>query len=296
MDCFYGIDEDVIHMNLKGNAPHTESMHNHHRDSMHRQSMHQHHPPTSDLAQRFKDLAEETEEFRHALYKKVQLASKKKILDAGCGTGAITHDIASLTEGEIIGCDITSELLTYARKSVLHRNVTFVRANIRNLPFKDETFDLVVFTNVLTHTRNQQEALNEMARVTCKEGVVLATGEPDYGGDLYYPEDKAHFLFVNHLEKRGIDLYAGRKLRSLFKKAGLKPEIGIDTTSLDTMNKDNEELKRFLNHFWFTENFLSRMGWAEQEIKDYKEEQIELIEKRLSFRFTPFFYALGRKI
>ena len=104
MDCFCGIDEDVIHMNLKRNAPHTESMHNHHRDSMHRQSMHKHHPPISDLAQRFKDLAEETEEFRHALYKKVELASKKKILDAGCGTGAITHDIASLTEGEIIGC------------------------------------------------------------------------------------------------------------------------------------------------------------------------------------------------
>ena len=112
---------------------------------------------------------------------------------------------------------------------------------------------------------------------------------------MYYPEDKVHFLFVTHLEKRGIDLCAGRKLRSLFKKAGLKPEIGIDTTSFD-MNKDNEEIERFLNHFWFTKNFLSRMGWTEQQIEDYKEEQIELIEKRLSFRFTPFFYALGRKI
>ena len=40
----------------------------------------------------------------------------KKILDVGCGTGAVTRDIARLTKGKVLGIDIDKKKLKHAEK------------------------------------------------------------------------------------------------------------------------------------------------------------------------------------
>ncbi len=141
----------------------------------------------------------------------MELKTKKNILDIGCGTGAIITDIASLTDGRITGIDIDKRKLEQARKAASHiSRITFVEADAMNLPFKDETFDLVVSSVVLMYIKDKQKAVTEMVRVTQKNGIVLATMEPDHAGTLQYPENELYPLFLKDLEELGADLCIGR--------------------------------------------------------------------------------------
>ncbi|KYK37444.1 MAG: hypothetical protein AYK18_09915 [Theionarchaea archaeon DG-70] len=120
--------------------------------------------------------------------------------------------------------------------------------------------------------------------------------KPDYKGGLLYPESDVHPLSLQYLENKGVDLCTGRKLRYLFGKAGLKTEIGIYTGTLNYMNKETEQqVEELLREFWSTKELLLKIGWSEQQIEDYKQEQIELVKNNLLFSFVPAFYAIGRK-
>ncbi len=241
-----------------------------------------------------KDQADFTRRYRHNLYEKVGLERKRNILDIGCGTGIVTQDIASLTEGKVTGIDIDGEKLGYAKKTV--PEVTFMKADSVFLPFKDGTFDLVVFSVVLVYIKDQQKAVAEMARVTQEGGIVLAVMEPDYESGLHYPENEVDFLYRKYMKEMGLDLTTGRKLKSLFRKAGLRTEIGICDVTLDFVNKGHEEqLEDFSKRFWQTESFLSKIGWNESQIDKYKQEQMELIKEETAFSFTPVFFAVGKK-
>ncbi len=252
---------------------------------------------TEDWAKKLKQQADESKEYRHRLYEKVDLKNKRRILDVGCGTGAVTMDIALLTKGEVIGIDIDGEKLQRAERLLSDiNNAKVMKANVLDLPFDDETFDLVMFNIVLMYIKDQQKAVNEMVRVTQKNGVVLATLEPDYAGRIDYPENKASPLILKNMEEIGADLYTGRKLKYLFSKAGLKTEFGIDTESDYILLKgDKKRLDMFLNQFWVLEKLFQKNGWTKEQIKKYKLEETHRIENGLSFSFTPCFYSIGRK-
>jgi ubiquinone/menaquinone biosynthesis C-methylase UbiE len=249
-----------------------------------------------EMVQKLKEQAEENREHRHHLYEKVCVKTSQKILDIGCGTGVITEDIALLTKGTITGIDIDEKSLFLAQKQVSELGVNLVKADAMDLPFKNNTFDLVVFCGVLMYVKDKQKAVNEMARVTRKGGTVLATLEPDYGDVISYPEDPILAPVFESIKDMGADICTGRKLRSFFSNAGLQSEIGIFTGHLEDLSKSTtEQVDLFLKGFWFIEKALARKGWTQKQIKEYKKEYIQLIEDRTIFQFLPAFYAIGKK-
>ena len=253
---------------------------------------------TDDWIKKLKHQADDSKEYRHKLYEKVDLKNKRKILDVGCGTGAVTLDIALLTEGEVVGIDIDEEKLQEAER-VLSKisNIKLMKGDVLDLPFEDDSFDLVVFNIVLMHVKKQQEAVNEMARVVQKGGFVLGTLEPDYASLMTYPENPTVPLIIESLKERGADIYAGRKLKVLLNKAGLKTEVGMDTESNFVLVKDEKKyLDMFVKDFWLLDKLLKKNKWTEEQIERYKEEEVKKIKRGLSFHFIPCFYAIGRKI
>lgn len=98
-----------------------------------------------------------------------------KILDIGCGPGSITLDLAALIpQGTIIGIDCSETAINSAQELVHKRkveNATFEVANVLNLPYEDDTFDIVCAHQVLIHLPNESskigavEGLKEMRRV-----------------------------------------------------------------------------------------------------------------------------------
>lgn len=98
-----------------------------------------------------------------------------KILDAGCGPGAALKYLS--TFGDTIGVDLSDEALKYAKK-----RGKVVKGDVTNLPFLDESFDIVFSYGVLYHTwvKDDKKAIAEYSRVL-KRGGLLLWQEPALG-------------------------------------------------------------------------------------------------------------------
>lgn len=94
----------------------------------------------------------------------------KKILEIGCGVGGIISRLDP-AENELVGIDISSFALNIAREK--HSQITFVCGNAEQLPFKKESFDGVLFPNVIEHLLLPLEALREIYRILKENGVFI---------------------------------------------------------------------------------------------------------------------------
>lgn len=90
------------------------------------------------------------------------------VLEVGCGTGLILSRIRSLTENAV-GVDISPNMLSRAKA----RGHQVIRADTTALPFRNESFDVVLCYKVLPHIVDVESALEEMVRVL-KPGGILA--------------------------------------------------------------------------------------------------------------------------
>jgi ubiquinone/menaquinone biosynthesis C-methylase UbiE len=103
------------------------------------------------------------------------LNEKHRILDAGCGAGRFAVSIAGRA-GHVTGVDISEGMVRRAGKIAGHfgiTNATFSVADIRALPFADDTFDLVFCANVLCFMKDADIAVSELVRVLHPEGQLI---------------------------------------------------------------------------------------------------------------------------
>lgn len=92
------------------------------------------------------------------------------VLDAGCGTGITLSWLARYsTPGTVTGVDVSEHALDFCRKSG-HDDV--MNASVTDLPFDDETFDLIVCNDVIQHVPDDQRALDEFRRVLKPGGLL----------------------------------------------------------------------------------------------------------------------------
>jgi len=80
----------------------------------------------------------------------------ERILDLGCGTGHLTHEIAS-TGADVVGLDASAEMIETAREA--YPDLRFVRADARDFAV-EEPFD-AVFSNAALHWIPDQDAVLE---------------------------------------------------------------------------------------------------------------------------------------
>lgn len=106
------------------------------------------------------------------LQKYIAISSKRKsltILDAGCGTGLLATKLMKF--GKVIGIDIHPQAIEFSKK----RGVIAKKANIMNMPFPNNTFDVVVCIDVLYHKKvhDDTKALTEFFRVLKPNGILI---------------------------------------------------------------------------------------------------------------------------
>jgi SAM-dependent methyltransferase len=80
------------------------------------------------------------------------------ILDVGCGMGDL---LMHFPHRECVGVDISEDYLTVARE----RGLEVVQAEAESLPFDDDSFDVVVATDILEHVFDMNQVAREMVRV-----------------------------------------------------------------------------------------------------------------------------------
>jgi ubiquinone/menaquinone biosynthesis C-methylase UbiE len=105
--------------------------------------------------------------------------SKANILDIGTGSGHIAYELAKSAK-KVTSVDIVDE-----RKE--KKGYTFKLAKSETLPFKNETFDIVITNHVVEHTPNQEIHLSEILRVLKPDGFIyLATPNKYWLTDPHY--------------------------------------------------------------------------------------------------------------
>ena len=125
---------------------------------------------------------------RHKSVKKqvinnVQIKAGMKILDVCTGTGDIPIFIAKKFNDavKIIGVDFSEKMLEIAAKRAQQfKNIEFITADALNLPFEDNTFDVVFISFGLRNLIDLRKGIIELKRVTKKGGYVvnLDMGKP----------------------------------------------------------------------------------------------------------------------
>jgi len=236
-----------------------------------------------------------------------------RILDVGCGPGSITIDLAELvSDGHVTGLDISDGQFERARALAKERgleNVTFQMGDAYELPFEDESFDIVCSNTLLMHLSDPARGIAEMKRVL-KPGGYICARDPHFSArDIYGStpcpvEDGVHktnlaFLRVN--EQDGSDWDAGIKLRGRLKAAGfLNVESGQSSNvngnddAWDVVRKTPAILReRLTRDLWMRSVELGVM--TSEEVKAMYDWVLGLNNDPAAWSVMPFIWATGRK-
>lgn len=163
-----------------------------------------------------------------AAYLLPHLRPDMRILDVGCGPGSITLDLAGhVPHGRVTGVDFSDDALAAARQEAARRGdarTEFALADVHNLPFPDDAFDVVHAHQLLQHLPDPVAALKEMARV-CRPNEWVAVRETDYAAMAWYPETPGMTRWLEvyraMASRNGGEPDAGRRVKAWARQAGL---------------------------------------------------------------------------
>jgi len=148
------------------------------------------------------------------------------VLDVGAGPGSITAGLAQLVApGAVIGIETTDEIVATASTGAGAGidNLTFEVADVFDLPYPDDSFDVVHAHQVLQHLDDPVAALRSMRRVA-KPGGLVAVRDADYSGMFWYPEvpglTRWRELYLAVARSNDGEPNAGRRLSAWARAAG----------------------------------------------------------------------------
>lgn len=139
------------------------------------------------------------------------------ILDAGCGSGWLSF-ILMRRGFKVVGLDISRERLLKEAKRHLKDTIPLVEGDLHQLPFKKESFDIVVCAEVLEHLKNPAIGLKEINRVLKKEGRLILTIPNNLTFPISIWEKILSLLKLLHTPHR--QKFSKRKICQLIAEAG----------------------------------------------------------------------------
>ena len=232
-----------------------------------------------------------TRQTRQWLYRETGLAQARTVLEVGCGTGVIAEELARFSPARVVGLDLDTAMLAFARRQ--GDGVAYVQGDAHALPFPDGSFDAVVCHYLLLWLADPAQGVREMARVTCPSGCVLACAEPDYGGRVDHPPELASLgrLQAEALRRQGAEPEMGRRMGELFAAAGLRTTVGTMAGRWDLGAPD----AGFEAEWAMRERDLAGLVLPE-ELRRLRSVDRRALEEGRRVLFVPTFYALGRNL
>ena len=154
------------------------------------------------------------------LIKQGQLPSTDlKILNVGCGPGRSSEYLSKF--GKVTSIEYDKFCCEFASEKT---GLEIINGSITELPFSDNSFDLVCAFDVIEHVEADQLAVNELKRVTKNESLILITVPA-------FMSLWSHHDVINHHFKR----YKIKEVNQLF----------------DSTNNGNKVFDTYFNSFLF---------------------------------------------
>ncbi len=195
----------------------------------------------SDWDNRFRIQSRWSYQIRKSCRNNFPISPFSKILEVGCGTGAVLSEYPAIPGGLICGIDLDLERLKYFRKQ--DPKVSLITGNGCLLPFSDEVFDQCFCHYFLLWLIDPLESIREIKRLLKKGGHFFIFSEPDYGGRIDYPLEFEMIknIQIEGLIRQGADPFMGRKIIGLLKAAGFASiHTGILSWSSDKAESADE--------------------------------------------------------
>lgn len=139
------------------------------------------------------------------------------VLDVACGTGELERLLLNDNPAQVIvGVDLSEQMLSQARQKLSgYRNVSFHQATASQLPFSDQSFEVVVSANAFHYFPQPGMALQEMKRVLKPGGTVVIL---DWSKDFLLC--RVCDWVLKRLDPAYQQCYTEAELRGLFQAAG----------------------------------------------------------------------------
>lgn len=157
-----------------------------------------------------------------------------KILEVGCGDGFYLHLLSNLgiKNLKLVGVDVDKNALKSARKNLKGKKVTLKHGDVmEKLPFKDNSFDKIIMSEVAEHLPDDVKGLKEVYRVIKPGGILCLTVPSANYPFLWDPVNwLLEHLFETHIKSgffAGIwnqheRLYEKNQIKKVIEKAGFR--------------------------------------------------------------------------
>ena len=205
------------------------------------------------------------------------LLKGKRILDVGCGVGRYLA-VAARYQCEVVGIDLSFAVDAAFQNFGIKKNVHIIQADLFDLPFPEETFDLIFSIGVLHHTPNCREAFLRLPRLLKQDGRIAIWVYPKLKPQYEYIETINRFwrYFTVKMPKRM--LYALSLIAIPYYYAQKIPIIGEFLKILINVSSHPNWRWRVLDTFdWYSPLYQSKhtysevIGWfRECQLKDIK--------------------------
>jgi SAM-dependent methyltransferase len=158
------------------------------------------------------------------------------------------------------------------------------------LPFEDNSFDIVYCSYLLLWVPDPVRVVKEMKRVS--RDWIICLAEPDHYGRVSNPPGiwLMDEYFTRGLKKQGADPGVGRTIQASFATAGLRPEVGVHAGlwSLNKVRSDAQEE-------WHSLASIAAEGASQTALNELKKEWDRAAREGSLVQYTPTFFALARK-
>lgn len=159
-----------------------------------------------------------TKPVRRYLLKHTCLKHNARILEVGCGCGALLAALRADGYSHLYGLDIDRQALEF-----IPNDIHAIRADGLSLPFQSHSFHACLCHFYLLWAKDPLSALLEMKRVVRSGGWLLALAEPDYAARVDKPAEleSSGKLQTQALINQGANPFIGGRLGELFLQVGL---------------------------------------------------------------------------
>jgi ubiquinone/menaquinone biosynthesis C-methylase UbiE len=235
-----------------------------------------------------------TSDLRDYLFDKTNLSQARRVLEVGCGTGAILSTLK--TSAALHGLDVDATTLSVGAQYIAPRhqaqNVFLTHGDGHLLPYSHQSFDITYCHFFLLWVNDPLRALTEMKRVTLSNGYVLALAEPDYTARIDQPDELAILgkLQNESLKRQGADISLGARLADLFFRAGIKI---IETGAIQSRENDALSLEEWQNEWDVIESDLAE-SVPEKEIARLKKLDEDARISRTRVLNVPTYFVWGQ--
>lgn len=157
--------------------------------------------------------------FNKMLVQKVKNLNVSSVLDAGCGEGFTLSMLSKAHAAKKLeGIDFSKQAIQLGKKQFPYLSLT--QGDIYKLPYKDNSFELVICSEVLEHLDMPEKAVREVLRVSKKYVIFSVPNEPFFMGARLakgmniknfgnHPEHINHwtvFSFPQMLKRNGVSV------------------------------------------------------------------------------------------